>query len=275
MCNVSATPPRRHATEQRDERAPLHCLMPPVLSTDRIAHLGTAGDCCAAAFQSSLFRFSVACPLPSGADKVDSAEGMATLEAMSSHHNFRPGQQNKLVSEPPIAAPDEHAQLVEQFPPSDGDCHTPLPREVRKSNHTTPRACSLHVQGGQDAGCCHPASGSKAERPSFPLCPRKWTYLPILERIPLPALGERCHRLETPPPQVAAEERCSCVGGASPTIDPLFRESYPENLRRKPTSRYGRKQMKTQTKTGLATGNHALNVRFAPKDGVIGLPACD
>jgi hypothetical protein len=48
-----------------------------------------------------------------GADKVDSAEGMATLEAMSSHHNFRPGQQNKLVSEPPIAAPDEHAQPVE------------------------------------------------------------------------------------------------------------------------------------------------------------------
>src|SRR5215468_3821123 len=38
---------------------------------------------------------------------------MATLEAMSSHHNFRPGQQNKLVSEPPIAAPDEHAQFVE------------------------------------------------------------------------------------------------------------------------------------------------------------------
>src|SRR5262249_38316671 len=47
------------------------------------------------------------------ADKVDSAEWMATLKAMSSHHNFRPGQQNKLVSEPPIAAPDEHAQFVE------------------------------------------------------------------------------------------------------------------------------------------------------------------
>src|SRR5262245_48325731 len=137
--------------------------MPPVLSTDRIAHLGTAGDCCAAAFQSSLFRFSVACPLPSGADKVDSAEGMARLEAMSSHHNFRPGQQNKLVLEPPIAAPDEHAQLVEQFPPSDGDCHTPLPREVRKSNHTTPRACSLHVQGGQDAGCSPLSSASRSE----------------------------------------------------------------------------------------------------------------
>jgi len=56
---------------------------------------------------------AVACPLPPGADKVDSTEGMATLEAMSGHHNFRPGQQNKLVSEPPIAAPDEHAQLVE------------------------------------------------------------------------------------------------------------------------------------------------------------------
>ena len=59
--------------------------------------------------------------------------------------------------------------------------------------------------------------------------------------------------LETPPPQVAAEERCCRAGGASPTIDPLFRESYPENLRRKPTSRYGRNQMKTQTKTGLAS----------------------
>jgi hypothetical protein len=32
---------------------------------------------------------------------------------MSSHHNFRAGQQNKLVSEPPIAGSDEHLQLVE------------------------------------------------------------------------------------------------------------------------------------------------------------------
>src|SRR5262245_22297924 len=36
----------------------------------------------------------------------------------------------------------------QQFPPSDGDCHTPLPREVRKGNDTTPRACCLRVQGG-------------------------------------------------------------------------------------------------------------------------------
>ena len=40
-------------------------------------------------------------------------KGWLHFEAMSGHHNFRPGQQNKLVSEPPIAAPDEHAQLVE------------------------------------------------------------------------------------------------------------------------------------------------------------------
>ena len=31
--------------EQRDELAPFHCPMPPVLPTERIAHLGTA-DCC-------------------------------------------------------------------------------------------------------------------------------------------------------------------------------------------------------------------------------------
>ena len=44
---------------------------------------------------------------------MDSAEDMATLKAMSSHRDDRPpGQQNKLVSEPPVAAPDEHAQLV-------------------------------------------------------------------------------------------------------------------------------------------------------------------
>jgi hypothetical protein len=45
--------------------------------------------------------------------KWTALKGMATLEGMSSHYNFRPGQRNKLVSEPPIAAPDEHAPLVE------------------------------------------------------------------------------------------------------------------------------------------------------------------
>src|SRR5262249_19730406 len=41
--------PRCRAAEQRDKGAPLHCLMPPVLSIERIAHIGTAGDRCAAA----------------------------------------------------------------------------------------------------------------------------------------------------------------------------------------------------------------------------------
>jgi hypothetical protein len=35
---------------------------------------------------------------------------MATVDAMSGH---RHGQGNKLILEPPIAAPDEHARLVE------------------------------------------------------------------------------------------------------------------------------------------------------------------
>jgi hypothetical protein len=41
---------------QRDELSTIHCLMLPVLSTERIAHLATAQGCCAAASQSSLCR---------------------------------------------------------------------------------------------------------------------------------------------------------------------------------------------------------------------------
>src|SRR6516225_9950495 len=37
------------------------------------------------------------------------------------------------------------AECDQQFPPPDGDCHTPLPCEARKRNDSTPRACSLHV----------------------------------------------------------------------------------------------------------------------------------
>src|SRR5215831_11876271 len=33
------------------------------------------------------------------------------------------------------------AECGQQSPPSDGDCHTPLPCEVRKGDDTTPRAC--------------------------------------------------------------------------------------------------------------------------------------
>ena len=42
------------------------------------------------------------------------------------------------------------AERSQQFPPSDGNCHTPLPCEVRKGNDITPRACSLHARR---AGC--------------------------------------------------------------------------------------------------------------------------
>src|SRR5262249_42699825 len=37
--------PRRRTTEQRYELAASHCPMPPVLPTERIAHLGTADSC--------------------------------------------------------------------------------------------------------------------------------------------------------------------------------------------------------------------------------------
>ena len=43
---------------------------------------------------------------------MDSAAGMAIVEAMSSHRNFRDGQRNKLLLDPPIGGPDEHEQQV-------------------------------------------------------------------------------------------------------------------------------------------------------------------
>ena len=39
---------------------------------------------------------------------MDSAESMAIFEAMSG----RQGQGSKLIEEPPVAVPDEHAELV-------------------------------------------------------------------------------------------------------------------------------------------------------------------
>src|SRR5215467_5722985 len=59
------------------------------------------------------------------------------------------------------------AECGQQFPPSDIDCHTPLPCEVRKGKDTTPRACSLHVRGGWTAAL---AAQQKDERLS-PLSP--------------------------------------------------------------------------------------------------------
>src|SRR5262249_2531025 len=51
--------PRGRAAEQRDELAPFHCPVSPVLPTERIAHPSTAGDCCAAEFQTRLCRVRV------------------------------------------------------------------------------------------------------------------------------------------------------------------------------------------------------------------------
>jgi len=78
------------------------------------------------------------------------------------------------------------AECSQQLPPSDGDCHTPLPCEVRKGNDTTPRACSLAVQGSRRAGCWllsplswalakgqrqHPRRTERARRPTFMIRP--------------------------------------------------------------------------------------------------------
>jgi len=44
-CALRERPRSRRAANQRDELAASHCPMPPVLPTERIAHLGTV-DCC-------------------------------------------------------------------------------------------------------------------------------------------------------------------------------------------------------------------------------------
>src|SRR5262249_46362457 len=52
--------PRGRAAEQRDEVAPFHGPVSPVLLTEeRIAHLSTAGDCCGAGVQSWLWPLGV------------------------------------------------------------------------------------------------------------------------------------------------------------------------------------------------------------------------
>ena len=61
---------------------------------------------------------------------------------------------------PPSAASNSRRPMVTVIRPSRARC---------VGNGTTPRACSLHVQRGQDAACCRPRS--KAKRLGFPLCP--------------------------------------------------------------------------------------------------------
>src|SRR5262249_35742252 len=57
------------------------------------------------------------------------------------------------------------AERDQQFPPSDGDCHTPLPCELRKGTNTTSPACRLYVQGAQDAAAHSLEPIARREKP--------------------------------------------------------------------------------------------------------------
>src|SRR5262249_23577616 len=56
-----------------------------------------------------------------------------------------------------------------------GDCHAPLPCEVRGGKNTTSRACSLAVQGGLDAGYFDLSLRLKLHYSRLPGRPRRWT----------------------------------------------------------------------------------------------------
>src|SRR5262249_57809710 len=69
------------------------------------------------------------------------------------------------------------AECSQQLPPSDGACHTPLPREVRKGNDTTPRACCPNSMApGEDGG----ARQAQALLREIYLRPRRFTSPRIL-----------------------------------------------------------------------------------------------
>ena len=61
--------------------------------------------------------------------------------------------------DPPRLLRYRAAEFSQQLPPSHGDCHTPLPSEVRKGNDTTPRA---HVIPAIAACPVRPKSGHSA-----------------------------------------------------------------------------------------------------------------
>src|SRR5262249_19355065 len=69
------------------------------------------------------------------------------------------------------------AECGQQFPPSDGDCHTPLPCEVRRGKSTTPRACCPNSAAPGAGGACRtPASTDR--RPGHPACFQELSALP-------------------------------------------------------------------------------------------------
>src|SRR6516225_6672125 len=66
------------------------------------------------------------------------------------------------------------AECGQQFPPSEGDCHTPLPCEVRKWNDTMPRACCPNSAA---PGAVKPGMDDEPVVPrpcSWPQDNRKW-----------------------------------------------------------------------------------------------------
>src|SRR5262249_53043622 len=79
--------------------------------------------------------------IPRSQPKRDSC-AQALLERGHTRRDSRP---------PPRCPPPQCGQ---QFRPSDADCHTPLPCEVRKKKDTTARACcpSAPGAGGAHAG---------------------------------------------------------------------------------------------------------------------------
>ena len=77
-------------------------------------------------------------PLPECGGK-----GLSFLVALDMHHQ-QPDPPHALSQLRPRRERPRRRRAAEcgqQFPPSDGDGHTPLPREVREDNDTTPRAC--------------------------------------------------------------------------------------------------------------------------------------
>src|SRR5262245_20831000 len=60
------------------------------------------------------------------------------------------------------------AECGQQFPPSDDDCHAPLPCEVRKGKDTTPRVCCPNsAASGAGRGAPH---GSSADATQLTQC---------------------------------------------------------------------------------------------------------
>jgi hypothetical protein len=59
------------------------------------------------------------------------------------------------------------AECGQQFPPSDGDCHTPLPCEVRKGNDTMPRACCPNSAAGLAHATLAPQPKRRLTRRTF------------------------------------------------------------------------------------------------------------